>query len=72
MIFHSHANNTHFHKKGCPLDLILKLRVFATRIWPICHSTNYRERDQALSENISGIVGVASRQFTSEKISDYN
>ena len=23
MIFHSHANKTHFHKKGCALGLIL-------------------------------------------------
>ena len=35
MIFHSHANNTHFHKKGCALGLILKVRVFGTRKWPI-------------------------------------
>ena len=27
MIFHSHANKTHFHKKGCALGLILKVRV---------------------------------------------
>ena len=31
MIFHSHANKTHFHKKGCALGLILKVRVFETR-----------------------------------------
>ena len=35
MIFHSHANKTHFHKKGCALGLILKVRVFGTRKWPI-------------------------------------
>ena len=35
MIFHSHANKTHFHKKGCALGLILKLRGFRTRKWPI-------------------------------------
>ena len=35
MIFHSHANKIHFHKKGCALDLILKVRVFGTRKWPI-------------------------------------
>ena len=35
MIFHSHANKTHFHKKGCALSLILKVRVFGTRKWPI-------------------------------------
>ena len=26
MIFHSHANKTHFHKKDCALGLILKVR----------------------------------------------
>ena len=26
MIFHSHANKTQFHKKGCALGLILKVR----------------------------------------------
>ena len=30
MIFHSHANKTHFHKKGCALGLILEVRVFGT------------------------------------------
>ena len=29
------ANNTHFHKKSCALGLILKVRVFGTRKWPI-------------------------------------
>ena len=27
MIFHSHANKTHFHKKGYALGLILKVKV---------------------------------------------
>ena len=40
MIFHSHANKTHFHKKGCTLGLILKVRVFGTRKWPIVMTTN--------------------------------
>ena len=35
MTFHSHANKTHFHKKACALGLILKVRVFGTRKWPI-------------------------------------
>ena len=30
-IVHSHANKTHFPKKGCELGFILKLRVFETR-----------------------------------------
>ena len=33
IIFHSHANKTRFHKKGCALSLILKVRVFGTRTW---------------------------------------
>ena len=35
MIFHFHANKTHFRNKGCVLGLILKVRVFGTRKWPI-------------------------------------
>ena len=35
MIFHSHANKTYFHKKGCALSLILKVRVLGIRKWPI-------------------------------------
>ena len=31
MIFHSHTNKTHFHKKGCALCLVLKVRVSGTR-----------------------------------------
>ena len=33
--FHFHANKTNFHKKGCAPSLILKVRVFGTRKWPI-------------------------------------
>ena len=35
IIFYSHASKTHFHKKGCALGLILNVRVFGTRKWPI-------------------------------------
>ena len=38
IIFHSHANKTHFHKKGCALGLISKVRVFGTRKWLINRS----------------------------------
>ena len=37
IIFHSHANKTQIHKKGCALGLILKVRVFGTRKWPIIY-----------------------------------
>ena len=33
--FHSHTNKTHFHMKGCAPSLILEVRVFGTRKWPI-------------------------------------
>ena len=41
MIFHSHGNKTHFHKKGCALGLILNLRVFGTWKWLIGHRIDY-------------------------------
>ena len=41
IIFHSHANKTHFHKKGCAPSLILKVRVFGNRKWPIGFSNTY-------------------------------
>ena len=34
VIYYSHANETHFHKKGFALhSLVLKVRVFGTRKW---------------------------------------
>ena len=38
MIFHSHERKTHFHKKGCALGLILKVRVFGTCKWPVLYT----------------------------------
>ena len=35
IIFHSHANKTHFHKRGCALGLILKVKVLGTQKWPL-------------------------------------
>ena len=32
----NHANKTHFHKKGCALGLVLKVKVFGSRKWLIC------------------------------------
>ena len=34
IIFHFHANKTHFHKKGCARGLILKVKVLGTQKWP--------------------------------------
>ena len=35
MIFHSHPNKSHFHKKRCTLGLTLKVSVLGTRKWPV-------------------------------------
>ena len=35
MIFNYHANKTYFHNKGFALSLVLKVRFFGTRKWPI-------------------------------------
>ena len=40
IIFHSHANKTHFLEKSCAPSLILKVRVFGTRKWPIGRNTD--------------------------------
>ena len=40
MIFHPHTNKTHFRNKGRPLGLILKVRVFGIRQWPIVFDTD--------------------------------
>ena len=33
-IFHSYADETHYHKKGFVPSLVLKVRVFGTWKWP--------------------------------------
>ena len=40
MIFHCRGNKSHFHRKGCALGLILKVRVSGTRKWPIKKTTS--------------------------------
>ena len=42
-ILHSHGNETHFHKKGCAPSLILKVRGFGTRKWPIEGAGNAKQ-----------------------------
>ena len=51
MTFYYHANKTHFHKKGFALGLILRVRVFGTRKWPI--------GDQALHFSLGNIAMFA-------------
>ena len=47
--FHSVGNKAHLHKKDCPRGLILKVRAFATRKWPI-DSFIFLERRRRLDE----------------------
>ena len=35
IVFYSHAKKTNFHNKRFALSLVLKVRVFGTRKWPI-------------------------------------
>ena len=41
IIFHSYAVKTYFHKKGCASSLVLKVRVFGTRRWPIANRRRF-------------------------------
>ena len=45
MIFYSHVSKTHFHKIGCVLGVISKVRVFRTRKWPIKWRRTDTERE---------------------------
>ena len=43
MIFNYDANKTHFHNKGFALSLVLRVRFFGIRKWPIVHVTEFLE-----------------------------
>ena len=45
MIFNYDANKTHFHNKGFTLSLVLKVRFFGTRKWPIDPNSRYLVRN---------------------------
>ena len=47
IIFHSHANKTHFHKRGCALGLILKVKVLGTQKWPIDQTEKMMQNAEA-------------------------
>jgi len=48
MIFHSQASKTHFHKKGCALGLILKVRVFKNSEMTYSFLSRLQDNDSAL------------------------
>ena len=53
MIFYSHANRT--HKKGFTLSLVLKVKVFGTRNWPITSIAEFILETNYPSESQRGI-----------------
>ena len=62
MTFYSHANETHYRKKGFALSLGLKMRVFGTRKWPVCRLS------PSNSVSRSNVASV----YTAENIRDQN
>ena len=64
MFFYSHANKTHFHKKGCALGLILKVSVFGTRKRPIgLLCTHSRKRPALGTTTFSNFRGGRLREL---------
>ena len=52
MIFHSHANKTHFLKKGFALSLILNVRDFITRKGPISSKRTLKKFDSSQQHSL--------------------
>ena len=52
MQFHSHANQSHFHKNGFALRLALKQRHKGTRKWPIEFPRGHVSKRVDTAENI--------------------
>ena len=47
MTFNYYANISHFHNKGFALSLVLKVRFFGTRKWPIADSAGIVENKES-------------------------
>ena len=62
IFFYSHANKTHCHKKGCAPSLILKVRVFGTRKWPILDTSSPQPDDK--QDGGRSVRHIASDLFT--------
>ena len=64
MIFNCDANKTHFHNKGFALSLVLNVRYFGTRKWPIARETELssgkiRQDLRILTQNSLTLSGVS-------------
>ena len=58
------ANESHFHKKGCALGLILRVRVFGTRKRPIKKSFLFNEISDFTTNCFFNLVCNLPRQLT--------
>ena len=56
MIFHSHANKTHFHTKGSALGLFLKVRVYGTQKWPIMLDKVWKKKHKMILKTFYGYI----------------
>ena len=56
MSFHYDANKTHFHNKGFALSLVLKVRFFGTRKWPIALCVLELEKSQFLPNSVAFLL----------------
>ena len=65
IVFHSHTNKTYFHKKGCSPSLILKVRVFGTRKWPI---KPLPPSNKGFTEGFRGQLAVCKKYINSKLI----
>ena len=51
MSFNSLAKKTRFHRKGFALSLVLKVRVFGSRKWPVGHLRYIKIQHDSVSKN---------------------
>ena len=51
MSFNFHAKKTRFHRKGFALSLVLKVRVFGSRKWPVGHLRCTKIQHDGVSKN---------------------
>ena len=68
--FHFHANQSHFHKNGFALKLVLKQRHKGTRKWPIIKNSGCKEvplTHYCCSTRDRGIVLSLPRNFNTSK-----
>ena len=73
-IFYPHANKSHFYKKGVALSLVMKVRVFETRKWPMNQLSyvSYIYRVYWWWREILGTVLEESCSSASQKCSEQN